>query len=83
MIVQYYFGVNCIGYLDILPNIFSYMKKCLIESHVKISDRNYWYARFGQKLLLFLQGAEVQNEGISDPTKRTYVLQFFSKKQFQ
>ena len=42
MIVKYYFGVNCIGYLDMLQNIFSYMKKkFLIDSHVKISDRNY------------------------------------------
>ena len=33
-----------------------YKKKFLIESHVKILDRNYWYARFWKKLLKFLQG---------------------------
>ena len=27
MIVQYYFGVNCIVYLDMLQHMFSYMKK--------------------------------------------------------
>ena len=45
---------HCIGYLDMLQNIFSYMKKkILIDSHVQILGRN---ARFWQKLLLFIQG---------------------------
>ena len=36
--------------------IFLNEKKFLIDSNVKILGRNYWYARFWQKLLLFLQG---------------------------
>ena len=52
-------GVNCISYLDMLQKIFSYMKKnFLIDSHVKILGRNYRYAHFWQKLLLFLQGVK-------------------------
>ena len=44
-----------------LQNLFSYMKKkFLIDSQVKISVRNYWYDRFWQKLLLFLQGDTVR-----------------------
>ena len=44
-----------------LQNIFFYLEKnFLIDSHVKISDKNYWYGRFRKKLLLFLQGDIVQ-----------------------
>ena len=35
-------------------------KKFLRDSHVKISGRNYCYARFWQKLLLLLQSAKTQ-----------------------
>ena len=42
IILRYYFGVNCIGYLDMLQNIFLlHEKNFLIDSNVKISSRNY------------------------------------------
>ena len=44
-------------------------KNILIDSHVKISGRNYWYARFWQKLLLFLQGVYLKLEMELVPVK--------------
>ena len=38
------------------PAPFKIYKKIFIDSHVKISDRNYWYACFCKKLVKFLQG---------------------------
>ena len=40
-----------------------YIKKFLIDFHVKISSRNYWYTRCCQKLLKFLQGVKEIIEG--------------------
>ena len=56
---------------------FLHEKKILIDSHVKISGRNYWYARFWQKLLLFLQVFKFIH---SDTNPLVLINNFFHKK---
>ena len=54
---------------DLLTNVYHFIPidfysniqySNIVDSHVKISGRNYWYARFWQKLLKFLQGETVE-----------------------
>ena len=54
--MQYHFGVNCIGYLFMLQNIFSHIKKILIDTHTEIGTEITDIIVFRKKLLKFLQG---------------------------
>ena len=54
--MQYYFWVNCIGYLFVAQNIFSYVKSFLIDTNIKIW--NLWYCNLDRDWCCSFEGGQ-------------------------
>ena len=55
--MYHFVPIDFIPISQIFLHHLKYITKILIDSYVKISDKNYWYARFWKKLLKLPQGA--------------------------